>query len=278
MNDLLIGAYDLHVHTAPDVSPRKCSDRELAARLLAAGMSGCAIKCHFFETAARAALLNQEFLALDVIGGIALNRSVGGINFHAVERMAQLGGKLVWFPTWDALEYQRYRQRNNPSADLSGFLHVCGDDGLPIPAVRDVLALAARNDLVVCTGHIGPNEGLAILREGVRLGVTRMVVTHADNSADLYTLDQQREAVRLGAFIEHSYYTTFYSYTPIEEIARQIQAVGSDRVILTTDFGQPSSPYSDEGLKEYARLLIQHGLVETEIRQMLCENPKSLIS
>lgn len=278
MNDLLSGAYDLHVHTAPDVSPRKCCDRELAKRLSAAGMGGCAIKCHFFETAARAALLNKEFRMLNVVGGIALNRSVGGINFYAVERMAQLGGKMVWFPTLDAFEYQRYHQSNNQFADLSGFLHVCGDDGLPTSAAREVLESAACNDLVVCTGHIGPNEGLAILREGARLGVTRMLVTHADNPADPYTLDQQREAVKLGAFIEHSYYTTFYGRTPVEEIVRQICAVGSSRVILTTDFGQPSSPYSDEGLKEYAQLLIQHGLIENEIRQMIYENPKTLIS
>lgn len=277
MNDLLTGAYDLHVHTAPDVSPRKCGDRELAERLVAAGMSGCAIKCHFFETAARAALLKEEFPALNVVGGIVLNRSVGGINPHAVERLAQLGGKLVWFPTMDALEYQRYHKRTDPSADLSGFLPVCGDNGLPITAARDVLALAAHYDLIVCTGHIGPKEGMAILREGARLGVRRMVVTHADNPADRYTVEQQREAVKLGAFIEHSYYTTFYGHTPAEEIVRQIQAVGSNQVILTTDFGQISSPYSDEGLLEYARLLLQHGLIEKEIRQMICENPKSLI-
>ena len=32
MEDLLKGAYDLHIHTAPDVVQRKCGDLELARR------------------------------------------------------------------------------------------------------------------------------------------------------------------------------------------------------------------------------------------------------
>ena len=33
MNELLKGTYDLHVHTAPAVVPRKCSDVQLAERM-----------------------------------------------------------------------------------------------------------------------------------------------------------------------------------------------------------------------------------------------------
>jgi hypothetical protein len=35
MNDMIKGVYDLHVHTSPDVVPRKCSDIELGRRLAA---------------------------------------------------------------------------------------------------------------------------------------------------------------------------------------------------------------------------------------------------
>lgn len=80
MRELLNGVYDLHIHTAPDVVPRKCSDLELARRLVDRGMAGCAIKCHYFDTAARAGLLMEQFPQLDVAGGVTLNRSVGGVN------------------------------------------------------------------------------------------------------------------------------------------------------------------------------------------------------
>lgn len=40
MRELLNGVYDLHIHTAPDVVPRKCSDLELARRLVDRGDGG----------------------------------------------------------------------------------------------------------------------------------------------------------------------------------------------------------------------------------------------
>ena len=41
VHELLSGTYDLHIHTAPDVIPRKCTDEETVRRLEAAGMRGC---------------------------------------------------------------------------------------------------------------------------------------------------------------------------------------------------------------------------------------------
>ena len=38
VHELLSGTYDLHIHTAPDVIPRKCTDEETVRRLEAAGM------------------------------------------------------------------------------------------------------------------------------------------------------------------------------------------------------------------------------------------------
>ena len=39
MSSLIQGAYDLHIHSAPDVLPRKADDLELAQRFLKAGMA-----------------------------------------------------------------------------------------------------------------------------------------------------------------------------------------------------------------------------------------------
>lgn len=47
MRDCLRGAYEMHVHTSPDVTARKCSDLELARRFRDAGLAGALIKCHY---------------------------------------------------------------------------------------------------------------------------------------------------------------------------------------------------------------------------------------
>jgi len=271
-NDLLTGAYDLHIHTSPDVVPRKCGDIELGRRLTEAGMAGCAIKNHYFDTAARAALLQEQFPQLRIAGGVTLNRSVGGLNPDAVERSAQAGGKLVWFPTLEARAYQKFHRHE----DLDRFLTVLDEDGNLLSQAVAVLEAAAQYKLTVGTGHLSAREGMLLAAEAARLGC-RLVLTHADNPANRYTVEQQVEAARMGAFVEHSFFTTYYDRTPIEEIAAQIRAVGCERVILTTDFGQPKSPYADEGLAEYASLLLDQGFSRLDLRQMICNNPRQLI-
>lgn len=273
MDELLRGIYDLHVHTSPDVVPRKCDDLELARRLVEAGMAGCAIKSHYFDTAARALLLQKQFPQLRIAGGVTLNRSVGGINPDAVERSAQAGGKLVWFPTLEARAYKQFHGEQ----ELERYLTVLDGEGRLIPQAVEVLETAARHNMTVGTGHLSAREGMALVAEAARLDC-QMVLTHADNPADQYTIQQQVEAVRQGAFVEHCFFTTYFDRTPIEEIAAQIRAVGCGRVILTTDFGQPKAPYADEGMAMYAGLLLEQGFSREELRKMMAENPETLIA
>lgn len=276
MNDLLQGVYDLHIHTSPDVSPRRCGDLELAQRLQNAGMAGCAIKSHFADTAGRAAVLRTLFPNLDIAGGIALNRSAGGINPQAVERTAQMGGKMLWFPTLEGLEYQRYRHGSD-KVDPASFLTVFDQDGRLLPQVYEVLEVASHYDMVVGTGHLSAREGLAVVQAARERGVTHIVLTHADNPANQYTVEQQLQAVRMGAMVEHCYFTTYYQRTSQEEIARQIRAVGCDSVILSTDFGQVNSPYSDEGMLEYMQRLLECGISRESLVQMTHRNPYQLL-
>ncbi len=276
MNELLKGVYDLHVHTAPDVVPRKCSDIELAARMQAAGMAGGAIKSHYLDTAGRAAVLREMFPGLNIAGGITLNRSAGGNNPYAAEKSAQAGGRMLWFATLEARAYQRFRQKNNPSIDYSQYLTVLDENDRLLPAVLDVLDVAAQYHLAVGTGHLSAFEGMILVREGQRRGC-RMVLTHCDNPANYYTIEQQAEAARLGATVEHSYLTTLWGRTSAQEIADMVRAAGCENVILTTDFGQAGSPYFDEGMEMSVRTMQEQGFSDEEIDQMVRKNPARLI-
>ena len=64
----------------------------------------------------------------------------------------------------------------------------------------------------------------------------------------------------------------------IQEIARQIQGVGPEHVILSTDFGQVKSPYSDEGMLGYMEALYACGVSEDALVQMTRTNPQRLIA
>lgn len=115
---------------------------------------------------------------------------------------------------------------------------------------------------------------MALVRAAAERSCT-IVLTHADNPADCYSVERQEEAAALGAYVEHCFFTTFHGRTPIGEIARQIRAVGCDRVLLTTDFGQLNSLYSDEGMEEYARQLLAEGFSREELDHDVSYAPAS---
>src|SRR5256885_2965732 len=99
------GAIDIHVHSDPDVFNRSLDDFEVARIAARKGMRGIVLKTHVATTADRAALISRAVPGLEIWGGVALNRAVGGVNPSAVEwfhRMSGGRGKVVWLPTFDA--------------------------------------------------------------------------------------------------------------------------------------------------------------------------------
>ena len=275
MENLLKGAYDLHIHTSPDIKPRKCSDVDAAKRMMDAGMAGGVLKNHNQDTADRAAFVREMYPSLKIVGSVVLNRAAGGLNPRAVEHCAELDGRFVWFPTLDAMSYKYYQ--NDGFQMTETYIPVCSlRTGELLPEAQDVLDVAANNRMIVGTGHINAREGLEVVREGCRRGCT-VVISHADNPANRYSLEQQVEAVRLGALIEHSCLTVYTKRTPIEQITKEIRAVGCENVLLTSDFGQPDSPFFDEGLAWFGELLLSQGFTENEVHQMFCDNPARLI-
>src|SRR5438067_1616897 len=76
------------------------------------------------------------------------------------------------------------------------------------PQVKAVLTVIARNKLVLATGHSSPEEDLMLVREGRRLGVEHMVVTHPMSSSVRMSVGQMQEAAKSGAFLELVYVPT----------------------------------------------------------------------
>jgi hypothetical protein len=126
--NLLEGAIDLHIHSAPDVYPRIQNDVELAFQAKEMRMGAILIKNHFFPTAERARIASA-IADFPVFGGIALNLTVGGLNHHAVEAALKIGAKVVWMPT---LHARKFLQNKDHVKNLAGHagrsshFHFCG--------------------------------------------------------------------------------------------------------------------------------------------------------
>ncbi|MEG4320899.1 MULTISPECIES: DUF6282 family protein [unclassified Microcoleus] len=88
------GAIDFHVHSSPDVIPRRLDDFEVAESAARSHMKAVVLKNHYASTAARAVLVNKIVPQIQVFGGIVLNRAIGGLNPDAVEAMHRIAGEF----------------------------------------------------------------------------------------------------------------------------------------------------------------------------------------
>lgn len=292
MKNLIEGAYDLHVHSAPDVLPRRMNDIEMAQRIIASGMSGYAIKSHYFCTSERAELIRELYPQCDAVGTITLNSSVGGINPAAVEMACRSGIKLVWFPTCDSENEQSFvfggKAKILPY--WAKILIQLREEGISNPTISivkngkltentlQVLDIIAKYDVILATSHISHEETFLLLKEAQARGVKRIVVTHVDFPNTFYTVEEQKELVKYGAFMEHCYTTFATGKVDFGTTLEQIRAIGADHVILSTDLGQKTAKYPDEGMQEFAEKLLENGFSEAEIHKMAVENPRWLLN
>jgi len=253
---------------------------EVAKIAKAMGMRGLVLKSHWEPTAMLAYLARKEVPGLEVFGGICLSRVVGGINPAAVEEMVKVTGgwgRVVWMPTLDAENVRRNAGSNLPFISVSR-------NGELLPEVKEVLAVIARNKLVLATGHSSPEEDLLLVNEGRRLGVEHMVVTHPMSSSVRMSIAQMKEAAKTGAFLELVYVPTLTKESinrkaqfSIADVANVIRKVGPEFVILSTDLGQVGFPPPPEGLATYIEELRTQGITQREIDRMTKENPARLL-
>ena len=87
--------------------------------------------------------------------------------------------------------------------DIKG-ISIFKNGGELVPEVAPILEIVAKNGMILATGHLSPQEGLALIREARKAGVEKIVVTHPAASFIGYSTDQMREALSAGAtYLEH---------------------------------------------------------------------------
>jgi hypothetical protein len=271
----LAGAVDIHVHTAPDNVERAIDAIEMAGLARDRGMRAIVLKSHYESTAALAYVVRKVVPGIEVFGGIDLNLTVGGINPAAVAHMAQVTGgwgRVVWMSTFDSEHQVTRSKQSRPFVRVSR-------GGELLPEVREVIALIAKHNLVMATGHASPAESLAMIREARRLGVRRMVVTHAMVSLIGMTVAQMREAAAEGAYIEFVY-NALVGAKPaltIDQYVAAIRQVGPQSCILSSDLGQPGNPLPPDGLAAFVQAMLERGVTQADVDRMVKENPARLL-
>jgi len=284
--DRIQGLIDVHFHSAPDVFDR-CMDDEGAAWLCKErGMEAIVLKNHVVPTADRAWFVRKHVNGLKVFGGVALNAAVGGINPDAVQWMSRMQGgygRFVWFPTIDSDHHVRHFD------DGPAGIKVLQPSGDVLPEVYEVLKICAKHRLVVNTGHLSPEEALAVIAASRDVGVDRLIVTHAQFEIVHMSLAQMKQATAMGAKLEicavgplmgahsHLEWMRAWRQVSISETVEAVHAIGADHFVLGTDLGQAGNPLHVDGLEMFVNDLIHGGVSSDEIKLMGREVPGALL-
>lgn len=281
----LKGAIDLHVHCAPSFFERWGDGLDLAHACEQAGMAGVLLKAHEGSTVSEAAVLDRLSPSLRVVGGVVLNRYVGGINPAAAEAALRLGGRCVWFPTMDADAHARafgstgaYPSQRGGIESPRG-IRLLDDAGELVERARDVLALAAEHDALVATGHLDRAEIAALLRAARQCGVQRFLVQHPFFTVPGLEADELEPLVAQGAVIELTYLNVspLWRTSTVAQAAETLSRLGGDAVVVSSDAGQAHNPSPPEALHSFAQALHEHGVDNTDLIKALRDTPLRLI-
>jgi hypothetical protein len=274
----LKGAIDMHFHmdaATPGKPPGFASIADVKVAH-SHGMRGLVIKNHHEPTASLAYLLRMEIPNFDLFGGIVMNFTNGGENPAAVEFMATqidgAPGKVVWMPAGDS----EIESRISKDPVKPPFVAVSRNGEL-VPETKAVISVIAKNNLILASGHISPEDAFLVFAEGRKQGVQHMIATHAMDLAGKMTLDQIQEAVKLGAIIEFDFRNILSEGGRRADVIRKI---GPEHCLISefwTKNDQPKEYAGYEGVGAFVDAMHTRGFTDRELDTMFKENPAKLL-
>jgi hypothetical protein len=284
---LVKGSIDTHIHSGPDVIPRKVDDLSLAKEAAMAGMRGLIIKCHVSPTEGRAYLVQKIVPEVKIFGGIALNSSVGGLNPEAVQLSVRMGAKIVWMPTTSALTHVQNLALSDFLKSMGGGIKEKGitifnEDGKLKEEVYEILKIVKESRIILATGHLSPKESIALIDEALRHSIQKILVTHPEAHINLFTMEEQKRLAAKGVYFERCWSMTTKiggekARLSPEVLAIAIKTVGAATTVMATDLGQIVNPTPPEGMREYIAAMLRLGITPKEIELMVKFNPAQLL-
>jgi len=285
VQELLTGFVDTHIHAGPGLMPREFDSWELVEHAVANKFAAVVIKDHHLPSMALARILQDHFPAgtARVFGSIALNNTVGGINPQAIETAISFGAKIVWLPTISAGHHHKMHEAagfpkpKHPPRVKDSPIDCLDSNGRLTPSVESALSVIAGSpDVVLATGHISPMEVDAVVRRAEELGIRRIIITHPMFLVNA-EMDDMKRWVKQGACLEFTAINSFpestlYALPPVK-IAGAINAVGADRVILSSDAGLKGNGKPFENVVRVLELLRDEGVSDTDLRKLVVDNP-----
>ena len=290
---LVAGAYDLHVHVAPDVPKRRIDDVTLRTEVRRGRAGGLRpqVPLHVDRGARADRVRGRAGRAGDRDADAQQrgrrderrrrrDRGPRGRadRLDADRRLA--GARPRAAPSRSPATTCRSGRRLQHELRELGLsvepVEVTDADGSLLPETRDVLRAIARHDLILATGHLGRDDTFAVVDGAFEEGVKDVVVTHPEFPCQNFSIEDQVALAERGCLIERCLTTPHSGKTTWEHVFDGVRAVGVERTIFSSDCGNPDYPAVEDGLAIWADRLLEAAFDEDEVREMIVAHSRRL--
>lgn len=290
VDSILQGAVDLHVHPAPSPFPRRIGIVDAAQDAAEQGFAAIVVKSHHASMQTDVLALQGAGLAeldIKVYSGVALNRTVGGLNPYVVELVLGLGGKVVWFPTISSRSHIDFHHSHHdsrfPTTDLNLRAHepisILDEDGRLVPEVHDILEVIKQHGAILNAGHLPAEEIDVLVPAAHAAGIESIVVSHPTFMLGA-TPQRCAEWVREGAIIEHCLALAVNRpQSPLTQavLAPYLEACGVDGTVFASDLGQANNILPVSGFRRMVRRMLDSGYPADDIHRLVATNGQRLL-
>ena len=297
-------------------SPRRVDPIEAAIQARDAGMRAIVLKDVFEMSNGIAWLVNRHVSGFTVYGGLILNTVYGGMNPRAFKTAIYYGDGAKYLDFGAHSTYYQASKEGRyvdgkfvalselypkfKTEELDRCIRIPVDED-PGPELDEILQLLAANPhIYMDTGHVSAEEAIHLVELKEKYGYEKVIVS--SSVTKIATMEQLKYMAEKGALIElssaaytapqmipltHYYVEKEYASidegmtaTPgsgIREVAEQIQELGAEHCIMSTDFGRYALSTPVEGLRQFIACMLDLGIPPEDIRTMVKTNPEWLL-
>lgn len=304
------GLVDSHYHIGPELLPRRYNVATLAKEAKAINAS-IVLKNHTYPTTPLASLARNQYHAA-FMGGVVLNRYVGGLNPDAVFSAASGNYAdnahesekrdptfVVWMPTVHAVAHlETFGYGFDPRWSEGCCTHqkpicvqqsgiekpviVFNDNLTPRPELIEVLQAIKATNAVLATGHLSATEVEHLIPLALDIGVSKIIITHPNypsTELPIRTLAKLTEDSRV--FAEYCFAITTIEEVPIEAVAQDILQLNPKQIIIASDFGQIRSepfPLGTRTMLDQLLIALKEQLSHRTVIDFFSANPKRALN
>ncbi|MEK5082505.1 DUF6282 family protein [Bacillus sp. FSL H8-0515] len=248
---------DLHVHAWPDTYNRRYTIFNLGEELKA--NNGAAVmKSHLMATTPLAHMARE--MGLPLFGSITLNQYNGGINRSVVEAAIAANGPddssmIIWFPTL-TIPSNKPKTKQTTShpvlAENAVKYERVSENGKLRQETREVIQLASAFNIPLATGHSSKEEVYMLIEETEKQNC-KLMITHPFYQCTNFTIAEIIDMLSSSnnVYVEFAVLMSKIGYDRHEDLVEVLKTWGTDRICVSTDFGQLKNGTVTEAYTEY---------------------------